>query len=104
MFCVRESLTQLGAPLEAGPGTDACRRVSIREMSDDALINLVSLSLFGALLLRRLVRMERFHWPRVVLLTTLLWVSAFYLFSLTVPESPGCLALPVESGTFTISE
>ena len=73
-------------------------------MSDYALINFISLGLLGALGLRRLVRMEGFHWPRVVILTVLLWVPTICLFFLCFPPAPSCVGLPVESDTFTISE
>ncbi len=43
-------------------------------------LNLVCLGLLGALVLRRLVRMDGYHWPRVVLLTALLWIPVICLF------------------------
>jgi hypothetical protein len=55
------------------------------ELSEYVPVNLISLGLLGALLLRRLVRMERFLLPRVVILTVLLWVPVFYLFMLSWP-------------------
>ncbi|MET0649044.1 MAG: hypothetical protein ABW208_20740 [Pyrinomonadaceae bacterium] len=67
-------------------------------------VNLISVGLLVALCLRRLVRMERLHWPRVVLLTVLLWVPAFYLFTLTLPSSHTCMPLAAESEGFTIHE
>jgi hypothetical protein len=74
------------------------------ELSGYSPINLICLGLLGALLLRRLVRMERFHWPRVVLLTVLLWVPALYLFSLPFPESPGCVVPLQEEDFYTCTE
>ncbi|HEX8150934.1 MAG TPA: hypothetical protein VF591_27365 [Pyrinomonadaceae bacterium] len=52
------------------------------ELSEYVPVNLVCLAALGALLLRRLVRMERFHRTRVVILTGLLWVPAAYLILL----------------------
>ena len=79
------------------------------EMSEHIPVNLICVSLLGALLLRRLVRMERFHWPRVVLLTLLLWVPTVYLFvlgwsALSRPYQHSCVTLSQEPGAFTISE
>ncbi len=48
-------------------------------MSGDVTINFISLGLLGALLLRWVVRMEGFHWARVVILTALLWLPVAYL-------------------------
>ena len=49
-------------------------------LSDYIPLNLICLGLLGALGLRRLVRMEGYHWLRVVLLTGLLWLPVIYLF------------------------
>ena len=62
------------------------------------------LAALGALALRRLVLMERFHWPRVVILTALLWAFAFYLLSLTLPESQGCVVTFAECEPFPCTE
>ena len=56
------------------------------ELSDYVPINFICLGLLGALLLRRLVRMERFHRTRAVILTGLLWVPAAYLILLAAFE------------------
>ena len=58
------------------------------ELSDYIPLNLICVVVLGALGLRRLVRMERFHWLRVAILTGLLWVPVFYLFLLAFPPSP----------------
>ena len=74
------------------------------ELLGQVPFNLISLCLLGALGLRRLVLMERLHWPRVVILTALLWVSALYLFSLTLPESRGCVVTFAECEPFPCTE
>ena len=53
-----------------------------------SVASLVSLGLLCALALRRLVLMERFLVPRVVLLTALLWLPVFYLFCLAFEPGP----------------
>jgi len=75
------------------------------ELSEYVPINLICVAVLGALGLRRLVRMERYHWPRVVILTVLLWVPAVYLFLLSWPPllEPDCV--PAEDrGVFTCTE
>ena len=76
------------------------------ELSDYVPINLICLGLLGALGLRRLVRIERFHRARVVMLTGLLWVPTLYLFSLALaPQvSTDCAPLVEEPNVYTISE
>jgi len=56
------------------------------ELSEYVPIDLICVAVLGALGLRRLVRMEKYHRPRVVILTVLLWVPAVYLFLL--PYAP----------------
>jgi hypothetical protein len=76
------------------------------ELSDYVPINLICLAVLGALLLRRLVRMERFHWPRVTILTILLWAVLIFLFSEALgPGPPGCV-VPIrgESEVYPITE
>jgi hypothetical protein len=74
------------------------------ELLGQVPFDLISLGLLGALGLRRLVLMERLHWPRVVLLTALLWALAFYLLSLTLPESQGCVVTFAECEPFPCTE
>ena len=75
------------------------------ELSEYVPIDLICVAVLGALGLRRLVRMEKYHWPRVVILTVLLWVPAVYLFLLSWPPllEPDCV--PVEDrSVFTCTE
>lgn len=79
------------------------------ELSDQIPINLISLCVLGALALWRLVRMERFHWPRVLILTVLLWVPAVYLILLAafgppVDTDSGCVPSGGERCPYTITE
>ena len=74
------------------------------ELLERVPFDFVCLAALGALVLRRVVQMERFHWPRVVILTALLWVFAFYLLSLALPESPGCVVTFVECEPFFCTE
>ena len=61
------------------------------ELSDHIPLNLICLAVLGVLGLRRLVRMERFHWLRVVILTACLWALAIYLFLIAFsPPYPTC--------------
>ena len=55
------------------------------ELSGYIPLDLVCAVALGALGLRRLVRMEGYHWPRVLLLTVLLWLPTVYLFILSCP-------------------
>jgi hypothetical protein len=49
--------------------------------------------------------MERFYWPRVVILTVLLWVPTVYLFLLSWPPLLETDCVPVkESDLFNCSE
>jgi hypothetical protein len=77
------------------------------ELSDYVPINFICLAVLGALGLRRLVRMERWHGARVVILTGLLWVPTIYLCLLCccpeLSESP-CEPLHDESCASTIYE
>ena len=69
-------------------------------------VDLICLGLLVALLLRLLVRMERFYWPRVMILTFLLWVPVAYLF-LVAFLGPGDFhnCMPDEdSNVYTIAE
>jgi hypothetical protein len=54
-------------------------------VSEYDAVDIICLGLAGALLLRGLVRMERFHCARVVILTLVLWVPVVYLFMLSWP-------------------
>jgi hypothetical protein len=77
------------------------------ELSEYVPINFISLFILGALLLRRLVRMDGHHWTRVVILTGLLWVPAVYLLLLPyAPASnfPDCTPRDEEHPVFCISE
>ena len=55
------------------------------ELSDYVPVNLISLVVLGALVLRKLVRVEGYHWLRVLILTVLLWLPTIYLFILSCP-------------------
>ena len=63
------------------------------ELSEYVPINFISLCVLGALLLRRLVRMDGYHRTRVVILTGLLWVPAVFLLLLPYapPDFPDCV-------------
>ncbi len=74
------------------------------ELSGHDPVDLICLGLLAALLLRALVRMERFYWPRVLILTVLLWVPVLYLFSLAFPLSAGCMGTLEECDAFTCAE
>jgi hypothetical protein len=74
------------------------------ELLEQVPADFICVAALGALGLRRLVRMERFHWPRVVILTVLLWVPTLYLFSYAFPTSGGCWVPPEEPDPFTITE
>lgn len=75
------------------------------ELSEYAVVNLICLVVLGALSLRRLVRMERFHWLRVVILTLLLWLPTICLFARCLPPGrSACVSFTEESEDFTISE
>ena len=79
------------------------------ELSDYIPLNLICVVALGALGLRRLVRMEGYHWLRVVILTGLLWVPALYLFFLAYLMQTGSYNFyyrtPVEdSNVYTITE
>lgn len=80
------------------------------EFSDSIPINLICLAVLGALLLRRLVRMNGHHWMRVVILTVLLWLPTLYLFLLSWQrlfppyDHYSCVALSEEPHVFCISE
>ena len=69
-------------------------------------VDLICLGLLVALLLRLLVRMERFYWPRVLILTFLLWVPTVYLFLLCFesPPPPSCVLDFSEPDSFTLLE
>jgi hypothetical protein len=79
----------------------------IIESLDHVPVNFISLCVLGALLLRRLVRMDGHHRARVVILTGLLWVPAVYL--LLLPYAPAhdhtdCVPGGEEPRAFCISE
>ena len=77
------------------------------ELLDYVPINFISIFILGALLLRRLVRMDGHHWTRVVILTGLLWVPAVYLLLLPYappPDYPDCVPGDEEPRVFCISE
>ena len=77
------------------------------ELSDYVPINFICLGVLGVLGLRKLVRMERFHWPRVVILTGLLWVPAVYLILLAAfgpPTHIDCVPSDEERCAYTITE
>ena len=74
------------------------------ELLERVPFDFVCLAALGALALRRLVLMERFHWPRVVLLTALLWATTLYLLSLTLPPGHICMPLDPDSDVYTITE
>ena len=79
------------------------------ELSEYVPINLVCVAALAALGLRRLVRMDAYHWPRVVLLTALLWVPTVYLFllgwsSLFPPDQQSCVPSSEEPRVFCMSE
>ena len=76
------------------------------ELSEYVPINLISILVLGALLLRRLVRMDGHHWTRVVILTGLLWVPAVYLLLLPFapPDFPDCVPMDEGRPVFCISE
>ena len=68
-------------------------------------VDLICLGIAVALLLRQLTRMERFYWPRVVILTFLLWVPTVYLFLLCFGSLPATTCEPSynEPETFTLA-
>ena len=72
------------------------------ELSDYVPVNFICLAVLGALGLRRLVLMERLYWPRVVILTVLLWVPTIYLVLLCSPPlvGPTCEPFLDEHGTY----
>jgi hypothetical protein len=79
------------------------------ELSEYVPINLICVAALAALGLRRLVRMEKYHRPRVVLLTGLLWVPTIYLFLLCWPAPfppyrHSCMTSSEEPPVFRISE
>lgn len=78
------------------------------EMSDYIPFNFISMFILGALLLRRLVRMEGHHWARVLILTVMLWVPAVYLFLSALGSEPDyyrdCTPTDYERHVFCISE
>ena len=74
------------------------------ELLERVPFDLICLAALGALVLRRVVLMERFHWPRVVILTALLWATMLYLLSLTLPPAHTCTSLAEERELFTCTE
>ncbi len=79
------------------------------ELSEYVPINLICVTVLGALLLRRLVRMDGHHELRVVILTCLLWVPAVYLLLLPYAPQPDYYqhyCIPTDEGreVFCISE
>ncbi len=78
-------------------------------LSEYVPIDFISVSVLGALLLRRLVRMDGHHWTRVVILTCLLWVPVFFLFMLSLdplfpPHQQSCVPTDEGRQVFCISE
>jgi hypothetical protein len=78
-------------------------------LSEYVPINFISICVLGALLLRRLVRMEGHHELRVVILTVLLWVPAVFLLLLPYAPGPGydqhyCVPRDYERHVFCITE
>ena len=81
----------------------------MRELLEYVPINFISLCILGALLLRRVVRMDGHHWLRVVILTGLLWVPTIILFLLSwaqliPPYHHSCTMVSDEPRLFYISE
>ena len=79
------------------------------EPSEYVPIDLICVAALAALGLRRVVRMEGYHWPRVMLLTVLLWVPTVYLFLLVwsplfPPYQQSCVQPSEEPRVFCISE
>ena len=79
------------------------------ELSEHVPIDLICVAALAALGLRRVVRMDRYHRARVVLLTVLLWVPTVYLFllgwsSLFPPCQYSCVPSSEEPRVFCISE
>lgn len=76
------------------------------ELLEQVPVNLICVAVLGALCLRKLVRMDKYHCLRVVILTVLLWVPALYLFSLCCPPEPEFDYVPTneEPRVFYISE
>lgn len=80
------------------------------ELSNYIPLNLICVVALGALGLRRLVRMEKFHWLRVVIFTGLLWLPVLYCFVsiLNGMLFPGgglyCTPTPEGSNAYTITE
>ena len=77
------------------------------ELSEYVPIDLICVAVLGALLLRRLVRMDGYHWTRVVILTGLLWVPTVYLLLLPYAPAhdyPDCAPGDEEPRVFCISE
>lgn len=78
-------------------------------LSEYIPINLICVAVLGALLLRRLVRMDGHHWTRVVILTCLLWLPAFFLFMLSLDQvfpsfQQSCVPTDEGREVFCISE
>jgi hypothetical protein len=90
------------APAGVYESTDA--EAGMTELLAQVPVDFICSGILGALGLRKLVRMERYHWPRVVILTGLLWVPPLYLFSYAFPASPGCWVPLEESDAYTITE
>ena len=79
------------------------------ELSDYIPINFICLAVLGALVLRKVVRMDGYHWLRVALLTALLWVPVLYLFSsfftyIYPPDFGCCTPQCGGSDAYTITE
>jgi hypothetical protein len=77
------------------------------ELLKQVPVDFICVAVLGALGLRRLVRMERLHWLRVVILTGLLWVPTIYLCLLCCGSllfEPSCEPFQDESHAFTIYE
>ena len=78
------------------------------ELLEQVPLDFICLGILGALLLRKLVRMEKYHWPRVVILTGLLWVPAVYLLFLGYAPATDyyyhCMPTDKDSNVYSITE
>jgi len=68
-------------------------------------VSFVSLAVLCVLGLRKIVLMDGLLELRAVVLSALLWVAVFYLFTLALPASSyNCIILDDAGHTYTISE
>ena len=73
------------------------------ELSEYVPINFICVVALGLLGVRKLVLMERFHWPRVVILTALLWLPVAYLLILGFMPFSTCCCEPLSDESDTYS-